>query len=207
MFRKKITKTLVAFFMTVVMVLSSTCFVKAVQCYALWYKPSDCSSCDDSAYNNSQTDSCSAKHPRQNGIKLCSTHLSNMSSSASYYKRGFSDYNCLAYALGKNEVQSWTWPSSWGYGPSLSTFKNWISEKGYKYTTNASQASGKNIIYVYVNNNKVVHFARKYTLDGQSVSGAATISKWGACSLYKTTNTNPYKSGSGYGTLQLICYK
>lgn len=205
--RNRIIKRMVVFLAAVSIVLSSTNLVKAVQCYKNWYVTSNCSNCDDSTYNNTQTDNCSGKHSRQNGIKLCSAHLSVMSSVATYYKRGFSDYNCLAYALGKNDVQSWTWPSSWGDGPSLSTFKNWISGKGYSYTTNASFATGKNIIYVYVNNNKVVHFARKYTLDGQSVSGAATISKWGACSLYKTTNTNPYNSGSGYGTMQLICYK
>lgn len=205
--KNKLMKRLLVLSTTISIILSNSNPVKAAQCYKNWYLTSNCFNCDDSAYNASQADSCPAKHPRQNGIKLCTSHLSSMLSTASYYKRGFSDYNCLAYALGKNDVQSWTWPSTWGDGPSLSTFKNWISAKGYRYTTNASQATGKNIIYVYVNNNKVVHFARKYTLDGQSVSGAATISKWGACSLYKTTNVNPYNSGSGYGTMQLICYK
>lgn len=192
--------------------LSVSIVVNATDCYKTWYRSTSCSSCDDSTYNSDQRDSCSGKHKRQNGIKLCSTHISSISSKATYYKRGFSDYNCLAYALGKNSVQSWTWPSSWGStGPTLATFKTWISNKGYSYTTNSSKATGTNIIYVYgiTSNGKtyVQHFSRKYTLDGKTVNGAATISKWGACSLYTTSTKDPYKSTSGYGNLVLTCYK
>ena len=182
--------------------------VNAADCYQSWYRNSGCSKCDDYTYNSDQTDSCPAKHKRQNGIKLCSSCLLNQSSCATYYKRGFSDYNCLAYALGKNGVQSWTWPASWGDGPTLAVFKTWIRHKGYSCTTSLSEVSGSEIIFVYVNNNKVVHFARARTLDGNAVSGAKTISKWGACSLYTTsTINNPYKASSGYGSMKLICYK
>ena len=201
-------KLLVTIAMVLVFSVSSVAVVSAADCYQVWYRYTSCSSCDDSLYNTSQTDACSGKHPRQNGIKLCSTHLSAVSTKASYYKRGFSDYNCLAYALGKNNVQSWTWPSSWGStGPTLSTFKTYIANKGYSYTTSASSAKGTEIIYVYAKNGYIQHFARKYTLDGKTVSGAATLSKWGACCLYKTTSTNPYTLSSGYGSLVLICYK
>ena len=179
----------------------------AKDCYKSWYMYTPCSNCDDSTFNSSQRDSCLLKHKRQNGIKLCSSCRKSVSTKAKYYKRGFSDYNCLAYALGKNGVQSWEWPSSWGTGPSLSTFKKYISNKGYKYTTNKSKATGKSVIYVYALNGTVKHFARKYTLDGKSVDGAATISKWGACSLYTTSTIDPYTSGSGYGSLVLYCYK
>lgn len=183
--------------------------VKAVDCYKNWYVySSGCSNCDDSTYSSSQRDNCSGKHKRQNGIKLCSLCLSGMSSCATYYKCGFSDYNCLAYALGKNTVQSWTWPASWGYGPTLTVFKSWIKAKGYTCTTDMLEVKGNQVILVYVNNGKVVHFARTRTLDGNSIAGAKTISKWGACSLYTTSKlSNPYKSTSGYGSLKLYCYK
>lgn len=182
--------------------------VMGADCYRNWYRYSICSSCDDNDYNSSQTDSCLGKHPRQNGIKLCNNCLSNMSPVANYYKRGFSDYNCLAYALGKNGVQTWTWPTSWGNsGPTLSTFKSYIKAKGYTCTDSLTNAAGTNIIFVYASNGYVKHFARKYTLDGRAVAGAATISKWGACSLYTTKAIEPYTSSSSYGKLALICYK
>lgn len=200
-------KVLIAFVMLLV-VGTSNMVVSAADCYENWYMSSNCSKCDDSMYNTSQRDGCIGKHARQNGINLCSTHLRGISTQATYYKRGFSDYNCLAYALGNNGVQSWTWPTSWGSnGPTLSTFKSYIAKKGYSYTSNENSASGKDIIYVYSKNGYIRHFARKYTLDGKSVSGAATISKWGGCCLYKTTSTNPYTSSSEYGSLILICYK
>ncbi len=182
--------------------------VSAKDCYKKWYKYVNCVSCDDSQYDSSQTDTCSGKHPRQYGIKLCSTHLKEMSTKASFYKRGYSDYNCLAYALGKNGVQSWLWPAEWGdAGPSLAAFKKYIENKGYTCTTSASAATGKEVIYAYSKNGHVVHFSRKYTLDGKAVSGAATLSKWGSMSLYKTTIIDPYASTSIYGYLAFICYK
>lgn len=107
-------KLLVVMSMMLVFSVSGIAVVSAAECYQAWYQYTACPNCDDSLYNTSQTDACLKKHPRQNGIKLCSTHLKAVSTNASYYKRGFSDYNCLAYALGKNGVQSWTWPSSWG---------------------------------------------------------------------------------------------
>lgn len=204
MARKKM--ALIAILLSIVMV--NNYVVSAKDCYKIWYVDSPCTSCDDSKYNSEQTDSCSGKHKRQNGIKLCSSCKEGMSSCATYYKRGFSDYNCLAYALGKNEPQSWTWPASWGDGPTLKTFKKYISNKGYKYTTTPNEATGKEIIYVYVKEGKVAHFARKYTLDGKKVDGAKTISKWGSCSLYTTSiRNNPYTSDAPYGKMKLICYK
>lgn len=188
--------------------IGATNIAVAKDCYRKWYVNSGCWTCDDNDYNKSQVDNCSVRHPRQNGIKLCTNCKNKLSSHANYYKRGFSDYNCLAYALGTNTVQSWTWPASWKEGPSLTTFKTYIAKKGYQYTTDASKASGKNIIYVYVYNGKVAHFARKYTLNGAKVNGAKTISKWGACSLYTTDVINsPYKDAAHYGTMKLICYK
>ena len=199
-------KIQIIFLLTLILVTSTE--VMAQDCYRNWYARTSCYTCNDITYNSSQTDSCSSKHPRQNAIKLCSSCQNKLSSHASYYKRGFSDYNCLAYALGYNGVQSWTWPASWGDGPTLATFKSYIAKKGYKYTTDTSKATGKNVFYVYVYNGKVAHFARKYTLDGKSVSGAKTISKWGACSLYTTdVINNPYKDAARYGTNKLICYK
>lgn len=203
--------SVIMIFMLLLVVVGEKSMVNAADCYKEWYKTSGCSSCDDSTYNSSQTDSCAGKHKRQNGIKLCSNHLKKISSVAKYYKRGFSDYNCLAYALGKNSVQSWVWPLKWGAGPTLGEFEKWIKNKGYKYTTNPSNATGKKIIYVYGVNKDgkiyVKHFARKYTLSGESVSGAETISKWGGCCLYSTSSKYAYNSASGYGHLILTCYK
>lgn len=206
--RSKRRKIIAIIAMILVVNIAGEAVAYAADCYADWYVTVSCSSCSDSQYNTSYKDSCSAKHPRQYGVKLCSTHINTMSTKATYYKRGHSDYNCLAYALGENGVQSWTWPSNWGStGPTLAQFIVYIKKKGYSYTMDASAATGKNVIYVYAVNDYIQHFSRKYTLDGQSVSGAATISKWGACSLYKTTTIDPYKSTSGYGSLVLICYK
>lgn len=177
-------------------------------CYANWYRISNCSECDASSYNSSQTDNCNKKHKRQNGIKLCTTHKKVISKNATYYKRGFVDYNCLAYALGINSPEGWVWPTQWKEGPDLATFRNYIRNKGYYYSKSPqTNALKKSIFYVYAENGIVKHFARKYTLDGKSVSGAATISKWGACSLYTTTSTDPYTTQSGYGKLVMVCYK
>lgn len=93
------------------------------------------------------------------------------------------------------------------YKTTLNEFKSFISSHGYSYTTDTSIATGQKIIYVYMRNGYVVHFARKYTLDNQTVSGAATISKWGAASLYTTLTIDPYGSNSDYGNLELICFK
>lgn len=206
--RKNKKQMLIVFTIIMSIIIVDTTRARAADCYKNWYVTSGCSSCGDSTYSSEQTDSCYGKHKRQNGIKLCSSCLSKMSACATYYKRGFSDYNCLAYALGKNGVQSWTWPSSWGEGPTLAVFKSWIKNKGYSCTTTLTEASGDDVIFVYVNNNRVVHFSRAKTLDGNAVSGAKTISKWGACSLYTTsTINNPYKTASGYGSMKLICYK
>lgn len=39
---------------------------------------------------------------RQYSYKLCSTCEKSIASNYQYYKRGYVDYNCLAYALGDN---------------------------------------------------------------------------------------------------------
>lgn len=205
---KMVNKKFISLIATILIISTSAVIVvSAADCYTDWYATVSCTGCDDSLFNTTQTDSCSAKHPRQNGIKLCSSHIKATSTQATYYKRGFSDYNCLAYALGKNGVQSWVWPSTWGAGPTLKVFKEYIKAKGYNYTTNENNATGTDIIYVYAINGYVKHFARGYTLDDKKVSGAATISKWGRACLYKTTTTDPYASTSLYGDLVLICYK
>lgn len=171
-------RVIVALTMILVVSMSSEVVASAAGCYATWYSYVPCSSCDDSSYNSTQTDTCTGKHPRQHGIKLCSSCLKRMSTKASYYKRGHSDYNCLAYALGENGVQSWTWPSNWGAtGPSEAQFIVYIIKKGYSYTLDPSKATGTEVFYVYAVDGYIQHFSRKYTLDGKQVSGAATISK------------------------------
>lgn len=183
---------------------------EAMECYKEFWAVYRCSSCEDTAKDSKMTDSafCSGRHGRQYGVKLC-THCKNVKSNcASFYKRGYTDYNCLAYALGRNGVQSWVWEKNWGQiGPTLDEFKKYISKRGYKYTTDGNKATGKKIFYVYAQSGHVKHFARKYTLDGKKVSGAATLSKWGNGALYGTASTDPYNFDSGYGKLALICYK
>lgn len=95
--KNKMKKMTVALAVICFMGVTNATVSEAAICHKNAYRTTACSSCDDSTYNSTQVDTCTAKHPRQNGIKLCSTHLSAMSSKASYYKRGFSDYNCLAY--------------------------------------------------------------------------------------------------------------
>ena len=183
-------------------------YASASVCYKSNYVSSWCSLCDANTYSDTQRDSCAGKHCRQNGVKFCSTHKNGISKEANYYKRGFSDYNCLAYALGDNSPGAWEWPTSWGEsGPTTATFKKYIKAKGYTYTTNYNELSGKNVIYVYGKNGYVQHFARKYTLDGKAVSGANTISKWGAGCLYSTSSVTPYEDGCIYGSLMMYCYK
>lgn len=184
------------------------------ECYTKWYiKRTDlfngCIYCDFDSYDYNWKDSCSGtQHPRQYGIKLCSTHRDKTAKGALYYQRGYTDYNCLAYVFGKTGVQSWVWPTVWDEkGPTVDEFKIYIQKMGYKCTMQQSNATGKKVFYVYAKNGRVKHFARKYKLDGSAIPGVATISKWGAASLYTTTTTDPYEATSGYGSLVLICYK
>lgn len=195
--------------MIVVFSMVNTTIYKGADCYTDWYVSSDCWFCDDSTYNTTQVDSCTSAHPRQNGIKLCWLCKNTISSEATYYKRGFSDYNCLAYALGINSVQSWMWPSDWGQtGPTLEEFEKYISKWGYKCTMDLTEITGKEIIFVYAKDGYIKHFARKYTLDGKELEGVKAISKWGACSLYTNENAiDPYESNCIYGRLVTICYK
>ena len=209
----KAKKRRISFILATVFALSITIsnVSNAADCYEDWYVQTSCSRCDDSTYNTTQTDTCSARHPRQNGVKLCSSCIKSVSEHATYYKRGFSDYNCLAYALGYNGVQSWMWPLSWGSsGPTLSEFKTWIKNRGYNYTADIKRLrylpAGTNIIHVYAKDGYVQHFARTLTLDGQYVAGANNISKWGACSLYTSNLSDPYTASSPYGSHVLYCY-
>lgn len=177
-------------------------------CYKDWYRYTPCSECDDSLFSDEQRDNCPQHHKRQNGIKFCSKHKNEISKTAEYYKRGFSDYNCLSYALGYNAPCSWEWPTAWGtIGPTRDEFIEYIVKRGYNYANQASIAYGKKVIYVYEENGHIKHFSRKYTLDGKSLSGYQTISKWGRGTLYKTKSIDPYESTSGYGKMVLVCYK
>lgn len=199
----KLMKTL----LSVTIITAVFCDSVNADCYAAYYINSGCSACGAPVYNSEQKDNCSQHHKRQYSIKFCSNCKNVVSKSAEYYKRGYVDYNCLAYALGKNAPCSWEWPVKWGSGPTVEEFIYYIIDKGYSYANQAGIAYGKNIIYVYAENGRVKHFARKYTLDGKELSGYTTISKWGKASLYKTKSINPYTDTSGYGKMVLVCYK
>lgn len=200
----KIMKQLLA----VILVISLFSHRVYAECYTKYYRKVGCSLCSGSDFDTSQRDSCKQKHERQYSIKLCSKHKNQESKSAEYYKRGYIDYNCLAYALGCNYPCSWEWEYEWGeIGPTIEEFIYYIIKKGYSYANQASIAYGKKIIYVYAKDGHVKHFARKYTLDGKELSGYATISKWGRAALYKTKSIDPYETSSIYGKMVLVCYK
>lgn len=161
------------------------------------YYPCFCHSCTNS-FDQSYLDS--NGRPRQYGIKLCGTHLSEKSNAATFYKRGYADYNCLAYALKNNSPNAWYWPEHWGSQPSLSVVGMTLANNGYSYIFPANDFShaGGDVIFIYgTSQNCVTHFARRTNLSGNYVSGAATISKFGVGSLYTTSNTNPFKGDYG----------
>ena len=205
--KKAVTVKLMKQLLAIILIMSLFCHKVYAECYANRYYKSLCSSCSDSDYDSNQRDNCSQHHKRQYSVKFCSSCKNKMSKSVEYYKRGYVDYNCLSYALGVNSPCSWEWPPDWGAGPTVEEFIYYIIDKGYSYANQASIAFGKKIIYVYAENGRVKHFARKYTLDGKELSGYATISKWGRGALYKTKSINPYESTSGYGKMVLVCYK
>ena len=177
-------------------------------CYKTYYiTDTGCASCNDTInYDNSQKDNCLFQHSREYGIKLCYADLHVLSDYATFYKRGYVDYNCLAYALKKNSPNSWTWPSEWGQRPSVDVVKKYFKDKGYYINTNYNLNIGNDVIYVYANNGAVTHFARKYTLDGNSINGVKTISKCGAAALYTTSTIDAF-SDEVYGKPVFMAYR
>ncbi|MCH5265131.1 MAG: hypothetical protein J1F02_04475 [Lachnospiraceae bacterium] len=165
-----------------------------------------CSKCAETIKYDTSYSKDEMGYYRQYGIKFCTTHKNAISSAAVFYKRGYTDYNCLAYALKKNFVNSWDWPQEWGNKASLTDVKAYLSKNGYTYffePSNYLRASG-DIIYIYgTDSSNVLHFARHTTLGGNALSGVAIISKWGAGSLYTNTNYSPFTSA--YGSLLGVC--
>lgn len=168
-----------------------------------------CRSCE-TGFDNSQKDSYGRS--RQYGTKFCKICKNNLSKEAVFYKRGYTDYNCMAYAMGKNSKCSWMWPNEWGDKPSINTVKNYFSTKGYKVVNYDSKSwstyKSKKAIFVYAKDSVVTHFARVCTLDGKFLSDTKTISKWGKGALYTTPSMDPYNGGkTPYGKCSFVCYK
>ena len=130
-------------------------------CSANYYiKLSSCNKCVIGDYSNDKTDNCTMHHKRQLSYLFCTDHKNMISSNAEYYKRGFTDYNCLAYALGNNKAGSWEWPVSWGSeGPTRDEFIEYIVKKGYNYSNQKNISYGKKIFCVYEKNGHIKHFA------------------------------------------------
>lgn len=185
--------------------------------YSRFYKKIICRDCEKAKYDPNQLDS--FKHKRMYGIKFCQYHQKNTSEEAEFVEQGYTDYNCLAYALGDIQPCNWMWPSSWGDHPNVDVVKDYFEKNGY--TTEAynkkdeMKYKDKKSIYVYaVKNDKeddkkyeVVHFGRTDQVDGSDIGDYAEVSKWGMGAIYKTKNVNGFTPKSGYGECVLVCYK
>ncbi len=87
----------------------------------------------------------------------------------------FGTYNCLAYAVGI--TNNWQW-GSWSGGPTLKDLKDYMSSKGYTYTTNSSNAR-----VVYYDGG---HFAK--------ISSGTITSKWGGTEVVYSSQIDAFKS-------------
>lgn len=113
-----------------------------------------------------------------------------------YYKRGYADYNCLAYALG--DTSRWIWP--WGSSnPSTDTVKTYLKNLDYTVTSTSGSSKKKLRMVVYSLNGGVTHFSR-------TTSNTTCRAKWGACELFSHSNLDPY-TNNVYGKYCLKAYK
>lgn len=183
--------------------------------YKKYYKFVECKECEV-GYDENDKDS--KGNPRQYGVKLCDKHKEKMADNAFFYEYGYTDYNCMAYALGKNEPCSWVWPSSWGKFADVKEVTKYFKWRGYTVEdfdeTKYEEYKAKNAILVYgymssmYDEYKITHFARVKPLDGEELpDNQKTISKWGQAAIYTTQDINSYGVYSGYGQCVLVCYK
>jgi len=169
--------------------------------FSNFYKRIICRDCEKARFDENFKDSFGNK--RQYGIKFCNYHINNTALEAEFVDYGYTDYNCLAYALGETGPCNWMWPSSWSDKPSVECVNDYFVGEGY--TTEAYSEEKQDIykekkaIYVYgvkekeSNEYYVVHFARTDLIDGSDIGEYAQVSKWGMGGIYKIKNVNGYR--------------
>lgn len=153
---------------------------------------------------------------RQNGIIYCDYHKEKVAPDAELVETGYTDNNCLSYALGNVRRCTWMWPKSWSYTPSPEVVKEYFQERNYITEdfneTNMAFYKEKKAIFVYaekVNNvYQVVHFGRTDYINGEFPEDFDVVSKWGLYAVYKTkTVNNSFTKQSGYGECVFVMYK
>lgn len=199
-------------------IISIIAFPTAVQAaksnFKKFYKYVECKQCE-TKYDENYKDSYG--NPRQFGVKMCEEHQNNMSTEASFYDYGYTDFNCLAYALGEDKECNWKWPASWGSHPSKNQVARYFKMRFYNVEnfdeTRVDYYKDKRVIYVYgylsgISGEYIItHFGRTDDIDGNLVEGANTISKWGAGAIYSTKSVNCYGELCAYGKCIMVCYK
>lgn len=132
----------------------------------------------------------------------------NIANDWTYYKRGYNDYNCLAYAMGNNTQWYWPWGTS---NPTIQQAKNWLKNKCKYKIADKDKKSGlsKYVICVYANTQgKVTHFARTTKINGNTLGkNIACVAKWGQCELFTHKSRNPYKKNGLYGAISFIAHR
>ena len=179
-----------------------------------YYKYVDCKDCETKYDENFKDD---YGNPRQFGVKMCTKHQNNISDEAAFYDYGYTDYNCLAYALGDTNPCSWKWPASWGSHPGKKQVERYFKWRSYTVEDydkdKIEYYKSKRAIFVYgynstiVNSYIITHFGRVDDINGNLVQGADTVSKWGTGAIYTTKSANPYNGINGYGECVMVCYK
>lgn len=181
--------------------------------FRMYYRGTDCTECEWKHYDDSQKDSYG--NSRQYGLKLCDSHLKEYTKDCTFLDYGYSDYNCMAYAIGKTGPCEWEWPASWGASPTVPTVKKYFEKLGYTTEDydedNLNGYKEKDAIFVYGIKYGpqivVQHFSRANALDGTDIGNNATASKWGCYAIYKTKDVDCYKRSMGYGECAFVCYK
>lgn len=145
---------------------------------------------------------------REYSYKTTKAQRDSIANDWTYYKRGYSDYNCLAYAMGNNTKWYWPWGSK---NPTVKQTKDWLKSKCKYKIADKNKKSGldKFVICVYTNNSgRVTHFSRTTKLNGKSLGNKiACVSKWGRCELFTHKTRNPYKKNGIYGELSFIAHR
>lgn len=178
-----------------------------------YYRSTNCAECNWKLFDDSQKDS--EGNSRQYGIKLCEKHKKEMAEESEFIEHGFTDYNCMAYAVGETGPCSWMWPASWGAAPKAPKVKQYFEENGYTTEdydpSKIKEYKEKDAIFVYGVKygplSIIQHFGRANALNGIDIGDNATASKWGSYAIYETKDVNCYKGSSGYGECSFVCYK
>ena len=202
----------------IALVVSVLAFPTAVQAsksnFKNYYKYVECKKCE-TKYDENYKDSYG--NPRQYGVKMSQEHQNKMSEEAYFYDYGYTDYNCLAYALGEQKECNWKWPNSWGSHPSKKQVERFFKLRFFNVEDYDESKGGfykdKRAIYVYgylsgISGEYIItHFGRTDDIDGNMVEGASTLSKWGAGAIYSTKSVNCYGESCSYGKCVMVCYK